>query len=741
MMEIAALILGTVATLLVALMVTVKDKESITSRLFTALAISLVGWSLTTYFSLHTLSDQQTLFWVRWVMFFVVVQNTSFFLLVQVFPYRESSIFKRKRYIAAFIYSAITAAAALSPFLFVDVINNTLHPGPAMPLFMLHALIFAAGGIVLLFIRFHRARGREKAQLRYFLAGTVVLFTLVPLANFVLPLAFDNNSFVVLTPLYVLTFATIIAYAIVAKRLFDVRLAVARGVAYVLSLGCIGLLYGAVIVALSSLDAFNQQSTRLQQVEYVAFALVTALMYPPAKRFFAKVTNRILYQDAYDPQLLMNKLNRSLVVTTEVDELLFRSLTIIEQFLKPEYSVAMLQSRGKDPRIVTTTKKQVGGDELAAIGSKVKSLHGSVQVVVVDDLRFDESKLRDLLTENDIALFVNMGSDINDGDKMAGYLAFGPKKSGNPYNKHDIAVMETITNELVIAIQNALRFEEITRFNRTLQANIEDATKKLRRKNERLRVLDQTKDDFISMASHQLRTPLTSVKGYVSMVLEGDAGKVTPLQRKLLNQSFVSAQRMVYLISDLLNVSRLRTGKFELETVPTNLATVIASEVEQLKETAQARNLELTYTKPEHFPVYMLDETKLRQVIMNFIDNAIYYTPSGGHIEVRLSEKPHGIELTVTDDGIGVPKRDQPQMFTKYFRARNAQVARPDGTGLGLFMAKKVILAHGGAIIFKSRENKGSTFGFSMPQSALKSPPTAAKLSTTAAKHTSDKKA
>jgi signal transduction histidine kinase len=252
-----------------------------------------------------------------------------------------------------------------------------------------------------------------------------------------------------------------------------------------------------------------------------------------------------------------------------------------------------------------------------------------------------------------------------------------------------------------------------------LQQKIDDATRKLRHSNEKLRLMDQTKDDFISMASHQLRTPLTSVKGYVSMVLDGDAGKITPLQRKLLNQSFISSQRMVYLISDLLNVSRLRTGKFVIEPIPCNLSKVIRDEIDQLQETAKGRNLELAFNKPEHFPTLMLDETKIRQVIMNFIDNAIYYTPSGGKIQVNLVDKPRTIEFSVTDNGIGVSKAEQHHLFTKFFRAQNAKRARPDGTGLGLFMAKKVVVAQGGAIVFKSQENKGSTFGFTFAKDKL----------------------
>lgn len=270
------------------------------------------------------------------------------------------------------------------------------------------------------------------------------------------------------------------------------------------------------------------------------------------------------------------------------------------------------------------------------------------------------------------------------------------------------ALLERLSEAVGIALDSKLLYEE----NQLV-------LKQLQKSNEKLKTLDATKDEFISMASHQLRTPLTSVKGYLSMVLEGDAGKVSKMQQKLLDQAYVSSQRMVYLIADLLNVSRLRTGKFIIEASATNLAEVVQSEIGQLTETAKSKQIVLTYKKPAKFPVLMLDETKIRQVIMNFADNAIYYTPSGGHIHVELEDKGKTIEFRVVDDGLGVPRAEQHHLFTKFYRADNAKKARPDGTGLGLFMAKKVVAAQGGTILFSSKEGKGSTFGFAFQKSKL----------------------
>jgi signal transduction histidine kinase len=304
-------------------------------------------------------------------------------------------------------------------------------------------------------------------------------------------------------------------------------------------------------------------------------------------------------------------------------------------------------------------------------------------------------------------------------DTFKGLLLIGQRLSGRVIYDDERANLAKISNEIGLALENTLQYTKIQQFNSELQFKIDDATRQLKRSNEKLKALDEAKDDFVSMASHQLRTPLTSVKGYLSMVLEGDAGELNEQQRSMLDQAFTSSQRMTYLIADLLNLSRLKTGKFVIENIPTDLAKVITQELSQVEATAEARKLTITYQEPESFPTLLLDQTKIRQVIMNFVDNAIYYTPAGGEITVKVEELEKSIEFTVHDTGIGVPAADQHNLFSKFYRAANAKQARPDGTGLGLFMARKVIVAQGGATIFRSQVGKGSMFGFSFPKTLV----------------------
>ncbi len=322
----------------------------------------------------------------------------------------------------------------------------------------------------------------------------------------------------------------------------------------------------------------------------------------------------------------------------------------------------------------------------------------------------DEAEIRRLLK----SYRVDFVMPLVRGGQIIGFLFMGPRHRG-VYRPYDIGMVFDIKNELAIAVQNAASLEAVKELNANLQQRIESATDELRRSNEQLRGLDTAKDEFVSMASHQLRTPLTSVKGYISMVLEGDAGKITKMQRQLLREAFTSSERMVRLIDDFLNVSRVQTGKFMIDRRPVDLAKVIRQEVKALETTAESRDLTLKLDAPSRPVMVNIDEGKIRQVIMNFIDNALYYSKPDTEIRVSLKAFPHEARLEVMDHGIGVPARQQAHLFTKFFRADNARTQRPDGTGVGLYLAKMVIDGHDGKLIFASKEGQGSTFGFRLP--------------------------
>jgi len=571
---------------------------------------------------------------------------------------------------------------------------------------------------ILLFARYKKLIGYEKAQAGYALAGFLITEFLSFTTNLVAPLWLANMRYVWAGPITAVIFVIFISVAIVRHHLFDLRLVVARSLGYALAFAILVAGYSAISYVLVNSVVSRFHLISATGVNFILI-IFTALTYVPVKNFFDRATNRLFYRDAYDPQSFLDQLNQALVENSNLKKLLSRTSQIIAENIKAEYCLFGINDKGTI-KITGTVERTFSEEDIDFVRHITPKL--GMNVIVADYLASEHAALRQKLLDNNVAVLVRIAPYSKQAQEGLGYMVLGYKKSGNPYTDQDVRILDIIGKELVIAIQNALHFEEIQNFNKTLQQKVVEATGQLRRTNEKLKALDETKDDFISMASHQLRTPLTSVKGYVSLVLDGDAGSIKKEQRQLLNQAFASSQRMVYLISDLLNVSRLKTGKFIIEPAPVNLADMIGEEIDQLHEMASVKNITLSYTKPRSFPELMFDETKLRQVVMNFADNAIHYTPSGGKVSVELEDKGPTVELRVKDDGIGVPKAEQHHLFTKFYRAGNARKTRPDGTGLGLFMAKKVIIAQGGSLVFESQEGKGSTFGFTFSKSKLAVP-------------------
>jgi signal transduction histidine kinase len=560
----------------------------------------------------------------------------------------------------------------------------------------------------------------EKNQIQLILLGFSLSLIIGVGLSVVLPIINEATVYDDLAPASLIFLVGLTAYAIFKHKLFDIRLIIFRSLSYFSLIAFIVVLYVSTAFLFKRLLIPDLQVSTPQLISNILLAVLLVSTYPYLKKFVDKISSSIFYRDAYDPQSLIARLNQTLVTNVELEELLTKSALIMQEEMKASFATFYIRETSYfSNRIIGAHRKTPEFDEIDEIEKNAAKIHSKVfSTDAPSDVESDKS-LAKALKKNDVEVMARLTNTLDFEVKGIGYIFMGPKKSGSQYGSNDLKIIEIIANELVIAIENVLRFEEIEQFSVTLQKKIDDATKELKESNDKLKALDEAKDEFVSMASHQLRTPLTSIKGYLSMVLEGDAGEITETQKTMLGQAFFSSQRMVYLISDLLNVSRLKTGKFIIESKPVYLPNVVESEIQQLVEGANAKNLTLSFTKPKEFSTLNLDEMKLRQVIMNFTDNAIYYTPAGGKITIELKETAKSVEFTVKDTGIGVPKEQQHKLYTKFYRADNARKTRPDGTGLGLFMAKKVIIAQGGSMIFNSKEGVGSTFGFSFPKERL----------------------
>jgi PAS domain S-box-containing protein len=231
----------------------------------------------------------------------------------------------------------------------------------------------------------------------------------------------------------------------------------------------------------------------------------------------------------------------------------------------------------------------------------------------------------------------------------------------------------------------------------------------------REKLVERMKTEFVSVAAHQLRTPLSVIKWTLKMILDRELGEINKDQEDFLQKIYQSNQRMISLINDLLNVARIEEGRYLFKTTPTNFEQIVQSVIESSKREIDIKKIKLKFEKPASQSRVLVDIEKITLVVQNLLDNAIKYTPEGGEVTISLRYDTKELEFSIKDTGIGIPKDQQERVFSRFFRATNAIKRETEGSGLGLFIVKNIIDAHGGRIWFDSEEGRGSTFYFTLP--------------------------
>jgi len=708
MNELFSLIPIVILNLFLGALVLFRSKKNKLNQLFSLMILSIVFWMISNYYA--NLQNSSSLIYTR--LTFLVGLLVAFFLLNFCFALTAR---RRKNFISKFqvfvlLIFLVLGLLILSTNLIVAGIDyipsgTGVILGRLYYLFPIFFLLLVVVSISSLFIHYKKSASREKMQIKFMLMGITVSAIGGSFTNVIMPAIFNNDSLSQLGPYAMLGFVGFTSYAIVKHRLMDIRLVVARSIAYSVLVLIVAAIYAGSVLALERIFFPGTSQLGLAQGTFrTVLAVLIAFTFQPLRKILTKITDRIFFKEQYDPEAFLKETNKILSTNIILTELLYKTLDhIIQEMRILEGTFVVVE----DDKVHTI--QSIGYKSAPDIKFEDVKKLSRIDITVYDELE-EGNHLKNILRKYEASVVIRLMED----HQFAGLLILGEKKSGDMFTAKDIEILEITAPEITMAMQRAKQYEEIQKFNLTLRAEVMRKTKKLREANEHLQEFDKAKDEFISMASHQLRTPLTAIKGYLSMLLEGDAGEIKIGQYDFINEAFQGANKMVNLINDLLNVSRMSTGKFFIDPMPLDMKKMIQEEMKQLTTAARQKGLFLKFEAPADMPKIEADENKIRQVIMNFIDNSVYYTEKGG-VTVKCSASHKDFVFEVRDTGIGVPKEMQQKLFAKFYRADNARRLRPDGTGLGLYLAKRVIEDHKGELIFRSTSGKGSVFGFRLP--------------------------
>ena len=231
----------------------------------------------------------------------------------------------------------------------------------------------------------------------------------------------------------------------------------------------------------------------------------------------------------------------------------------------------------------------------------------------------------------------------------------------------------------------------------------------------REKMIDKLKSEFISIAAHQLRTPLSAIKWSIRMILDGDAGELNEEQDEILTKGYESNERIIILVNDMLNVSRIEEGRFGYSFEMSSFHEVFEQVSTNLAQRIKEADLKFEIKIPEKVPNIYMDKTKMTMVLQNLLENAVKYTQAHGRLSLLLEVEDKFIKIKVKDNGVGIPKDDQEKLFSKFFRASNVIRLQTEGSGLGLFIVKNVVEKHGGKILCNSEEGLGTEFIVTLP--------------------------
>lgn len=498
-----------------------------------------------------------------------------------------------------------------------------------------------------------------------------------------------------------LFFPISLAYAIVQHRMFEIEVFIKRTVVYAVVVALLtGIYFASLLVVRVALETLFP-TTASALANLIATSLVTLLFVPVRARVDALVV-AAFFRAEYDFSHVVADFTRRAQEAFSAPRLLALYREHVGTALHPAYLALLVAS--EEGRYVLAEGWGLEEREVAPLAADdraVAALRDAPGMVSAGDLGLE-------------AWPDGQAIALSFKGELLGIVLIGPRRSGEAYRDQDVRLLMTLSHQLAVRLKSAVLFNHMEELVEARTSELARALSELQAAYRDLQRLGQLKANLVDAVSHDLRTPLTAIKGYAEFLEEEIGGPLSPAQQGFLAQIQSGIQRLERLVNDLLDYARIEAGTFKLSLEDANLALKIGDMVESFRPQAEASHIQLQVEVPTPLLEVRMDPNRIEQVLGNLIGNALKFTPAGGAVWIRAFRDGESLRCEVQDTGEGIAPEDFPRLFQRFGQTEKGSQKR-GGTGLGLSISKSIVEAHGGRIGVASEPGRGSLFWFTLP--------------------------
>lgn len=669
----------------------------------------------------------------RWLLFILYIPGGVLFLLMALF-YLLGYPYRREFFLVQFTPPLLKGGGGISP---IGMISAIILLGYSV-----------LGHICLLHSAFKAQLDYQRKQAKWLFIGLSA--GLAPLTVLVtVPMTFVGTGFKPAP-----TYGDIAAYtlilipicygvAIIRYRLMDLELIINRSLVYTIVSALVISLYlltGSMLeVVFESASGTSQLIVGVPRGVISGISiLIAALLFAPLKKIIQNIIDRAFYKEKYNYRQTLLQLSRALSSILQLDKLIDTIFSQVTQAMQIEKGAMLLWNNEGEALIIMVSSgipaeaeeniKFLKDDRFWEMLKEVEPIEFSDKLISRDYLA-QSAELQTVIKFIFRPLFVPF---VAQGD-LIGLLVLGEKLSKDRYTNDDLSLLKTLSYQGAIAIQNAILYEQLRKRTEALEA----AYNKLRETYQesynttlpdasegdldvaiailadKLSQVDKLKSQFVANVSHDLRTPITSIKGYVDNLLDGIYGELTEKQTRNLKRVQNKCDELISLVNDLLDLSRIESGTITLQAKDIFLRELIEEIITSIKPQTEENNISISFACESGLMV-SADPNRLKQILTNLLDNAVKFTEDGGAVNVDVIDKNDEVEISVNDTGIGIPESEKQKIFDRFYQSTLTTKRITKGTGLGLAIAKNLVEMYGGQLKVESELGKGSRFYFTL---------------------------